>query len=133
MRRFAPATSGNVKGHLIFSLSFAPIFFIMSNTTKIHKSRTGETFTSISNDLIFRTNLSLNEKALLIFIIAMPRECTLSKCYLHESLPDSKWSIDKTFASLIDRGFIKSTKIKDTKGQFVGFHYEVFLTPNSKY
>lgn len=105
----------------------------MSNITKIHKSHRSETFTSISNDLILETNLSLNEKSLLIYIFSLPEECVLSKCFLHESLPDSKWSIDKTFASLIDKGFIKSSKIKDSKGQFIGIQYEVFQTPNSKY
>ena len=104
----------------------------MSNITKIHKSRGGETFTSISDDLILRTNLSLNEKALLIFIFSLPKDCILSKCYLHESLPDSKFSIDKTFSTLINKGFIKSSKIKDRKGHFIGLHYEVFQTPNSK-
>lgn len=132
MRRLTPATSGQLMGHLIFSLSLAPILFIMSNKTVIHKSYLTENFTSISNDLIFDMNLTMNEKSLLIFIISMPDDHILSKCYLHECLPDSKCSIDKAFLSLIDKGFIKCTKIKDSKGRFKGFSYEIFKTNQSK-
>ena len=129
MRRLTPATSGINKGHLIFSLSLAPIFFIMNNTTVIHRSTSETEFTEISEDLILNRDLSMQEKGLLIFIIAMPENHTLSKNYLYENLPDSKYTIDKTFTSLIDKGFIKSNKIKDTKGQFRGFYYSVSQTP----
>ena len=105
----------------------------MSNIKKIHKSGNYENLSSIDADLIFSPILSLNEKALLIVILSMPEDIELSKSNLHDYLPDSNYTINKTFASLIDKGFIKSSKIKDSKGQFIGIQYEVFQTPNSKY
>jgi len=101
----------------------------MSNTIVISRSTIKTVSTEISEDLIFNRDLSMQEKGLLIFIISMPEDYTLSKNYLYENLPDSKYTIDKTFTSLIDKGFIKSNIIKDTKGQFRGFYYLVSQTP----
>jgi len=104
----------------------------MSNTTKIHRSINETEFIEISEDLIFSPDLSLNEKGLLFLILSMPNDFELSKSNLHKYLPDSNYTIDKTFASLIDKGFIKSTQRKDNKGKFIGLHYEVFDSPMPK-
>ena len=124
-----PCYLRNPQGAIQFRILIAPIFFIMSNTIVINRSTIKTVSTEISEDLIFNRDLSMQEKGLLIFIIAMPEDSILSKNYLYENLPDSKYTIDKTFTSLIDKGFIKSNKIKDTKGQFRGFYYVVSQLP----
>jgi predicted transcriptional regulator len=104
----------------------------MSNTTKIHKSGNYENLTSVNNDLIFCRDLLLAEKCLLIFIISMPKDYAISKNYLYDCLPDSKYSINMALSNLIDSGFIKRYKLKNEKGRFTGWHYEVFALPINK-
>lgn len=53
----------------------------------------------------------------------------MSRQQFYNSLPDSKSSIYKAHKGLIAKGFIKSTKLKNNKGQFIGWHYEVYENP----
>jgi len=101
----------------------------MQNKSKIHRSKIIGGFISVANNLIRSTDLTLQEKSLLIFILSHPENFAINKQYLYNSLPDTKGKIDTSFKNLQMKGFIHSNKIIGAGGKFMGWFHEIYETP----
>jgi hypothetical protein len=99
------------------------------NTGQIIKSKTTERFTTVPNEIVRSTILSLEEKGLLIFLLSLPSDWVLYKTNLKNSLPDQGGTIDRVFKSLQLKGYIISVKVVNEKGQFEGWNHVVYDDP----
>jgi hypothetical protein len=102
----------------------------MANTGQIIKSKSTERFTTIPNEIIKSKSLSMSEKGLLVYLLSLPTDWVLYKSNLHNHLPDKKGTIDKTFKSLQEKGYILSIKVHNPQtGRFIGWNHVVYDIP----
>ena len=99
------------------------------NTGQIIKSRTTERFTTIPNEILRRTDLSLKAKGLIAFLLSLPGDWVLYKTTLPNYCTDGKASIDTAWVELEDAGFIQSFKIIDKQGKLRGWNHLVYDQP----
>jgi hypothetical protein len=103
------------------------------NTGRIIKRRIEKNFTMISNDLINNKDLSLEEKGLLIYILSLPDDWHLYKNSLPTRTGEKPGTIDRIFKSLQEKGYILSTQVKNSTGQFKGWDHLVFESLDLKF
>lgn len=95
------------------------------NTGQILNSKTNGAFTVIPNDLI-NSDLTFEEKGLLISLLSLPPDWVLYRHNLHERFPDKPGTIDRVFQSLQKKGFIESIRKVDSSGHFIGWNHIVY-------
>lgn len=103
------------------------------NSGKIIKSKSTERFTTLPNELIKSTDLALDEKGLLAYLLSLPSDWVIYKQNLYNNLPDKHGSIDRAFKGLQQKGYIHSYKVNGTDGKFVGWNHIVYDVPNNRH
>lgn len=99
------------------------------NTGQIIKSRSSEKFVTLENKLVQSTELTLEEKGLLAYLLSLPSDWVLYKKNLHEKLNESKGTVDRVFKSLQEKGYIISVRVHDKTGAFTGWNHVVYDSP----
>lgn len=93
----------------------------------IHKS---DKFTTISNYLFFDNSISYKAKGLLAQMLSLPKDWDYSVHGLSTMSTDGESSISSALDELKRAGYVEVTHTKNDKGCFVGWHYDVYETPN---
>jgi len=86
-------------------------------------------FTTINNEFIFKKDMSLKAKGLLIHLLALPDNW---KLYVEEVITwhkDGRAAIYSAFKELVSHGYVKRNKIRD-KGKIVSHEYIVYEKPH---
>jgi len=100
------------------------------NTGQIIKSRSREIpYTQISNEILRSTELTIDEKGLLCYLLSLPYDWVLYKSSLHVHLNEKKNKIDRVFKSLQAKGYVLSVKQVDALGRFCGWNHVVYHEP----
>ena len=88
-------------------------------------------FTTINNEFIFKKELSLKAKGLLVHLLALPDHW---KLYFEEVVSwhrDGKTSVRSAFNELMVFGYVKREQIRE-KGKIISWDYIVFERPQSE-
>ena len=100
------------------------------NTGQIIKSKSTERYTTIPNEIIKSTHLTMAEKGFLCYLLSLPADWIIYKVNLYKNLPDKKGTIDTLFKSLQDKKYIISVRILDKlTGRFIGWNHIVYDKP----
>ena len=100
------------------------------NTGQIIKSKSTERYTTIPNEIIKSTHLTMAEKGFLCYLLSLPADWIIYKVNLYKNLPDKKGTIDTLFKSLQDKKYIMSVRILDqATGRFIGWNHIVYDQP----
>jgi predicted transcriptional regulator len=94
------------------------------NTTKIVRSvnTTKHNFTPISNELIQNTKLTLEARALVMFIISLPESWVIYKSQVQRALNMNRVKFNRVWKECVDFGYIKVIKERADRGRF-NYHY----------
>ncbi len=87
-------------------------------------------YVSILNDIAQDMSLSVHSRSMLLYMLSMPPETqfTVSKLAIKNGFTDKRTKA--TIKELVERGYMKSIKIKDEKGKFIKFDYIVTQRQN---
>lgn len=96
------------------------------NTGQIVKSGTIREFVQLPNDIVNSKDLTLQEKGMLAFLLALPNDWVLYRNNLYDKLPDSPGTVDRVFRSLQNKGYILSVRIFGELGRFKGWNHVVY-------
>lgn len=103
------------------------------NQGSIRRSEQTERYTVVSNEIVRSQTLTLNERALLTYLLSLPRDWIVYKTILYKNFPMEKpGTIDSTFTKLQKKGYIVSKKIIGEDNKFTGWEHVVFDTPQSE-
>lgn len=94
------------------------------NTTKIIRSvnTSKHNFTPISNELIQNVNLTLEARALIMFIISLPESWIIYKGQVQRALNMNKTKFNRVWKECVNFGYIKVIKERAALGRF-NYHY----------
>ena len=94
------------------------------NTTKIVRSvnTSKHNFTPISNELIQNTKLTLEARALVMFIISLPESWIIYKQQVQRALNMNRVKFNRVWKECVDSGYIKVIKERAALGRF-NYHY----------
>ncbi len=94
------------------------------NTTKIVRSvnTSKHNFTPISNELIQNTKLTLEARALVMFIISLPESWIIYKGQVQRALNMNKTKFNRVWKECVTAGYIKVMKERIALGRF-NYHY----------
>ena len=99
----------------------------MANSGRIIKSKTTERFTTLPNDICQSSDMTLEEKGMLAYLLSLPSDWVVYRQSLYNQLPDVKFRIDKAFKSLQDKGYIRSIRVhNESTGKFMGWDHVVY-------
>jgi hypothetical protein len=100
---------------------------VQQNTTKIVRSvnTSKHNFTPISNELIQNTKLTLEARALVMFIISLPENWIIYKGQVQRALNMNRVKFNRVWKECVDFGYIKVIKERIDKGRF---HYHYLIT-----
>ena len=99
------------------------------NTGMIVKSKSTDRFTPIDNEIIRNSDLSLEERGLLIYLLSMKSDWVIYKTTLHTRVGETKGTIDRVFKGLQYKGYILSIKVINEIGRFEGWNHIVYDNP----
>jgi hypothetical protein len=94
------------------------------NTTKIVRSvnTSKHNFTPISNELIQNTELTLEARALVMFIISLPETWIIYKGQVQRALNMNTTKFNRVWKECITAGYIRVIKERVDRGRF-NYHY----------
>jgi len=94
------------------------------NTTKIVRSvnTSKNNFTPISNELIQNTKLTLEARALVMFIISLPDSWVIYKEQVQRALNMNKTKFNRVWKECVIAGYIRVIKERAAFGRF-NYHY----------
>lgn len=97
---------------------------VQQNTTKIVRSvnTSKHNFTPISNELIQNTKLTLEARALVMFIISLPESWIIYKQQVQRALNMNKTKFNRVWKECVIAGYIKVIKERAALGRF-NYHY----------
>jgi hypothetical protein len=97
---------------------------VQQNTTKIIRSvnTSKHNFTPISNELIQNNKLTLEARALVMFIISLPESWIIYKCQVQKALNMNKTKFNRVWKECVIAGYIKVIKERAALGRF-NYHY----------
>lgn len=107
------------------------IFYLMNNTGQIVRSRkTGRSrYTPITNDILQSRDLTPEEKSILIYLLSMPEDWVVVKSQLFKWANFGRDSVNKAWRGLIEKGYVVSIRVFNSKGQFDGWNHVVYEEP----
>jgi hypothetical protein len=105
-------------------------FFVMSNFGRIRKRTQEKDFVMVPNALLRRKDLSFRAKGLLSLIISFPDDWVLYQSKLTDYTNEGKDAIRTSWNELLACGYIRSIKVKDERGHFIGYDHEVSEKPD---
>ena len=96
------------------------------NTTKIVRSvnTSKHNFTPISNELIQNTKLTLEARALIMFIISLPETWIIYKEQVQRALNMNRTKFNRIWKEWVGFGYIKVIKERVERGRF-NYHYVI--------
>ena len=103
----------------------------MNNTGQIVRSRkTGRSrYTPITNDILQSRDLTPEEKSILIYLLSMPEDWVVVKSQLFKWANFGRDSVNKAWRGLIEKGYVVSIRVFNSKGQFDGWNHVVYEEP----
>lgn len=93
---------------------------------RVHKSKN---FTVMSNHHFRERKMSLKAKGLLSLMLSLPDDWDYSVAGLTTLSKDGKDSVMSALSELEKFGYLRRTKITNSKGQFAGVEYDIFEAP----
>jgi hypothetical protein len=96
---------------------------------RVHKT---ENYSIIANFHFKEKGLSLKAKGLLSLMLSLPDTWQYSISGLTKLSKDGKDSVMSALAELEDFGYLKRTRLTNSKGQFSGVQYDIFEEPQPK-
>lgn len=96
------------------------------NTGQIINSKTNGNWTTIPNQLLHESDLTLEEKGMLISLLSLSPNWAIYRPDLYKRLNDKPGTIDRVFQQLQRKGYIISVKVIDEKGHFSGWNHIVY-------
>ena len=89
-------------------------------------------YTVISNSHFREKEMSLKAKGLLSLMLSLPDNWDYSIAGLVALSKDGKDSVMNTLTELETFGYLKRTKVKDDKGKFAGYDYDIYEQPQTE-
>lgn len=89
-------------------------------------------YTHMANYHFREKGMSLKAKGLLSLMLSLPEEWDYSINGLATLSKDGRESVMNTLAELEQFGYLKRTKLNDSKGRFTGYDYDIFEKPNTE-
>lgn len=89
-------------------------------------------YSIMDNYMLRDINLSNKSLGLLCRIFSLPPNWDLSVRGLCNICKDKRTSIESQLSELIELGYMSKEKIRNTKGQFIGYNYSVYEQPIPK-
>lgn len=89
-------------------------------------------YTHMANYHFREKGMSLKAKGLLSLMLSLPDEWDYSANGLATLSKDGKDSVKKTLVELEQFGYLKRTRVTDTKGRFIGYDYDIFEKPTTE-
>lgn len=115
-----------VLGHLFRS------FFIMENIGQIVRSKkTGKSrYTPINNDILQSSQLTCEEKTILIYLLSLPEDWVVYKTVIWQKMNIGRNRFNTHWKGLVDKGYIVSVRVIDTTTNLVrGWNHIVYEEP----
>lgn len=81
-------------------------------------------FTTVQNDFLRDTNLGISERGLLITMLSLPNGWDFSAVGLASILPDGERKTNTSLRKLEGAGYLKRSRLYDSKGKIVDWLYE---------
>ena len=100
----------------------------MSNTFFV-KQKKERNYTVVDNTFIKDKSLSMKAKGLFTYILSLPDDWQIYKTELTEHFSDGKDAIRTAMNELVEHGYLVTKRLKDEKGRFAGYVYEVHEIP----
>ncbi len=95
---------------------------------RIHKTKN---FTIMSNFHFKEKGMSLKAKGLLSLMLSLPDDWNYSIAGLVSLSKDGKDSVMSALAELEEFGYLKRTRLTNSKGQFAGVEYDIYEEPQT--
>lgn len=96
---------------------------------RIHKTKN---FTVMSNHHFKEKDMSLKAKGLISLMLSLPDDWNYSIAGLVKLSKDGKDSVMSALAELEKFGYLKRTRLINSKGQFAGVEYDIFEDPQAE-
>lgn len=96
---------------------------------KIHHTKD---YTIISNKILEDKNLTWKAKGLMAYLLSRPEDWRVFMKQLEGISKDGKHATRSALQELIDKGYIVKKVLRDKKGKFSAFLYEVYEEPSLK-
>jgi len=115
-----------VLGHLFRS------FFIMENIGQIVRSKkTGKSrYTPINNDILQSSQLTCEEKTILIYLLSLPEDWVVYKTVIWGKMNIGRNRFNTHWKGLVEKGYIVSVRVIDTTTNLVrGWNHIVYEEP----
>lgn len=91
----------------------------------LHIKRAISNIAIMYDEYLEDVNLSWKAKGLLAYFLSQPEEWELTLTHLKTVCTDGMSSINAGIAELVNLGYIRRTRLKNEKGRFEGYQYEV--------
>jgi hypothetical protein len=95
----------------------------MSNLGNIRKKSYATEFVVVSNKIAQDNNLSWAEKGMILFLTSLSENWVIHKSNLHNYSSNGIDATRSTFDGLVEKGYIKSRRVSNDKGQFVAWEH----------
>lgn len=89
-------------------------------------------YTIMSNNHFREKEMSLKAKGLLSLMLSLPDDWDYSISGLVAISKDGKDSVMNALNELEEMGYVKKTMLKDSKGKFDGYNYDIYEVPYSE-
>lgn len=98
------------------------------NTGQINKSKDLDRYSIIPNDIVQNKNISMEAKALIVYLLSLPSNWIIYKTELPKNFKEGKYTVFKAFNELVDLGYI--VKVAIFNGNLKsGYNYMVYSEP----
>lgn len=107
-------------------------FFIMENIGQIVRSKkTGKSrYTPINNDILQSSQLTCEEKTILIYLLSLPEDWVVYKTVIWQKMNIGRNRFNTHWKGLVDKGYIVSVRVIDTTTNLVrGWNHIVYEEP----
>jgi len=99
----------------------------MNDKTIIRKVKNKHNpYVLVNKTLAQDPNLSAKEKGILFYVLSLPDDWRIFLKEMVNHFADGRDSIYSGFNSLIRKGYVKRGQMRDDKGHFLGYEYQVF-------
>ncbi|KKB24956.1 conserved phage C-terminal domain-containing protein [Staphylococcus carnosus] len=97
-------------------------------TFRVHKE--SGNFVTVHKDFIHDFNISWKAKGILLYLLSRPDDWKIYETELKKHATDGRDSLRTEIKELEEAGYICRTRIRDEKGHFKEYEYQVFELPN---
>lgn len=98
----------------------------------IIRNKKQKNYTIVFNDVLNNSKMSLKAKGLLVFMLSKPDVWDFSINGLKSQLKEGRDSLSNGLKELEDNKYLKRVKIRNEKGRFLTYEYELYEKPFSE-